>query len=301
MTTDYVAVGSIIIDDIIDPQGRSNIGTLGGGGSHAVAGMRVWSENTAFVSTIGEGFPDAAMEHLVSLANADGILTRSVPQARAWQLFETDGTRQEVFRTNFNLFRQTVIRPAEYPAKFAHAKGVYLQTATPGEAEAWAIRLKALNPDVILLWEPWEIMFAPESLAEFIRVAPIFDIISPQTIELSRMLEEADPQRQVTRLFECGVKCLALRMGGAGSLVGTATQQHHIPAATATVIDETGAGNAYCGGFVVGYVESGGDVALAGQYGTVSATFTLAQVGVPRLGSGSRVLAERRLKQLTTK
>jgi hypothetical protein len=42
-------------------------------------------------------------------------------------------------------------------------------------------------------------------------------------------------------------------------------------------------GNAYCGGFVVGYVESGGDPVVAGKYGTVSATFTLEQRGIPRL------------------
>jgi sugar/nucleoside kinase (ribokinase family) len=295
MAIDFVAIGAIIIDDIVDPQGRSNMGTLGGGASHAVAGMRVWSEQAALVSVIGPDFPETAWQQLIRLADTAGIVTRRAPQPRAWQLFEVDGTRREVFRTDFASLRQNIITPAEYPPVFAPAKGVYMQTATAAEAEAWAVQLRSLNPEVVLLWEPWEILYKPENLADFSRVAPLFDIISPQTAEVGWMLEETAPERQAALLFKAGVRCLALRMGASGSLVGTAAKQFHLPALQVPVVDETGAGNAYCGGVVVGYVESGGDPLVAGRYGAVSATFALAQVGLPRLGADSRVIAESRL------
>lgn len=293
---DFVAIGSIIIDDIIDPQGCSNMAALGGGGSYAVAGMRVWSDKTALVSVIGQDFPETAREHLMALSHPGGIVVRAMPQPRAWQLFETDGARQEVFRTDFATFRQTAITPAEFPAQFAPAKGAYLQTGSASEAEAWATRLKTLNPTMVILWEPWEILYKPGNLADFGRVAPLFDIVSPQTVEISWMLAETDPERQASLLFDCGVRCLALRLGAAGSLVGTATKQRYIPAVSVPVVDETGAGNAYCGGFVAGYVETGGDSLVAGRYGAVSATFALGQVGLPRLGAGSREVAEGRLR-----
>ncbi len=73
-------------------------------------------------------------------------------------------------------------------------------------------------------------------------------------------------------------------VGAAGSLVSTAQTMHQLPALPGPVVDETGVGNAYCGAFVVGYLESGGDPVVGSQYGSVSASFTLAQVGVPRLG-----------------
>jgi len=297
MTVEFVAIGTIIIDDIVDPQGRSNMGILGGGGTHAVAGMRAWNKNTAFVSVIGEGFPENAWRHLTAITDTSGILSRPVAQARAWQLFETDGTRNEIFRTDFEAFRQSAIRPDEYPDVFAPAKGVFIQTPTSKEAEIWATRLRALNPEVVILWEPWQLLFKPENLAEFCRVAPLFDIISPQTTEIKWMIDETEPQKQAEILFECGVRCLALRMGAAGSLVGTLAEQHYIPVASVQVVDETGAGNAYCGGFVVGYVESGGDPLVAGRYGTVSSTFALSQVGVAHFGADSRSLAEMRLRE----
>jgi len=294
---EYAAIGSIIIDDIVFPTGQTAMGVLGGGGSHAVAGMRVWSTSTALVSIIGQGFPPAAWAQLTALADTRGVITRPVPQPRFWQLFETDGTRHEVPRTDFELFQQIPIRPDEFPPDFAAARAVFLQTPTTATALAWATHLKTINPALVILWEPWEIYFKPENLAGFRQVAPLIDIISPQTVELSWLLGEADPQRQADLLLECGVRCFALRLGADGSLVGAAAERHHVPAITVPVVDETGAGNAYCGGFVVGFVESGGNPLAAGRYGAVSATFALAQVGVPVLPANIRCEAERRLAQ----
>lgn len=296
---DYVAIGSIIIDDIVDPQGKSNMAVLGGGGSHAVSGMRVWSENTALLAIIGDGFPQIAWQRLNRLTNTSGIINRPVPQPRFWQLFETDGTRNEIPRTDFEVFKKIPVRPDEFPSAFAQAKGVFLQTPTANEGLAWIEHLRQLNPNIVILWEPWEIFYTPENLAGFKEVAPHFDIVSPQTLELSWMLGETNPKKQVDMLIECGVKCFALRLGVEGSLVGTASVQHHIPTLSVPVVDETGAGNAYCGGFVVGYVESNNDPLTAGRYGTVSSTFALAQVGVAKLsGNDTRAVATTQLQTL---
>ncbi|MCA9906988.1 MAG: hypothetical protein KC547_24210, partial [Anaerolineae bacterium] len=123
--------------------------------------------------------------------------------------------------------------------------------------------------------------------------------ISPNTSEISWLIPETDPYQQAAALFDCGVRCLALRMGAMGSLVGTHRQLHRIPALSVPVVDETGAGNAYCGGFVVGYVQAGGDPLTAGRTGTVSATFALAQLGLAQLDANSRAIAQVRLQQLT--
>jgi ribokinase len=295
---DYVAVGSIIIDDIVDPQGRSTMGVLGGGGSHAAAGMRVWSQNTTLVSAIGTGLPANAMAHLASLAQTGGFIHRATPQPRAWQLFEANGARQEVFRTSFDAFCRMIPQPADYPAALAAARGVYLQTPTLESTAAWVHHLRRLNPNLVILWEPWEIFYHPQNLAGFYRLAPQLDIISPDTAEVHQLTGQADPTRQVDMLLAGGVRALALRLGKAGSLVGQAGQVQHIPALSMPVVDETGAGNSYCGGFLVGFVESGGNLLTAGRYGTVSATFALEQVGPPRLGQNTAALARQRLAAL---
>jgi len=296
---EFISIGSIVIDDIVDAGGRSNMGVLGGGGSHAAAGMRVWSENVALASVIGQGFPAQAWDSLQTMADTRGIVRRKVSQPRAWQLFEADGTRHEVFRTDFDTFRQIPIRPDEYPAELAPACGVYLQTATAAEAIAWAERLRQLNPTTVLLWEPWEIIYTPENLAGFAEAAAWFDVVSPNTTEVSWMLRETDSVKQAEMLLAHGVRCVALRMGAAGSLVGRRGDLRTIPAVNVPVVDETGAGNSYCGGFLVGYVRSGGEALTAGRYGAVSATFALAQLGLARLRPDARSVAEQRLAELS--
>ena len=77
-----------------------------------------------------------------------------------------------------------------------------------------------------------------------------------------------------------GVPLIALRMGGEGSLVaGLGGFIQRIPAyPVENIVDVTGAGNSYCGGFLVGLAQTG-DPRLAGLYGSISAAITLEQFG----------------------
>jgi len=52
------------------------------------------------------------------------------------------------------------------------------------------------------------------------------------------------------------------------------------------IVDTTGAGNAFLGGFAVGYCNTG-DFLEASQYGSVAASFMLEQVSLPRLSVDS--------------
>jgi sugar/nucleoside kinase (ribokinase family) len=60
------------------------------------------------------------------------------------------------------------------------------------------------------------------------------------------------------------------------------------------VVDVTGGGNAYCGGFLVGWVEHG-DIIQAAARAAVSAAITLEQVGPPTITSVLLVEAQGRL------
>jgi sugar/nucleoside kinase (ribokinase family) len=61
----------------------------------------------------------------------------------------------------------------------------------------------------------------------------------------------------------------------------------------------TGAGNAFTGGFLVGYRESEADIATAGRQGAVAASFALQQFGPPQeINSTTRQEAEARFQLL---
>jgi len=119
------------------------------------------------------------------------------------------------------------------------------------------------------------------------------------------------PEEVCRRYRAMGARIIALRMGTQGSLslscpetpdpLSFHKQQldqqlrpdamvgrfHFVPAYPCSVIDATGAGNSYCGGFLVGYLRTR-DVLHAALYGTVSASFTV-RACLPALSALSRV------------
>ena len=64
-----------------------------------------------------------------------------------------------------------------------------------------------------------------------------------------------------------------------------------------TVVDPVGAGNAYCGALLVGWLEKG-DLRLAGMYAAVAASFLVEQYGLPAPRSDLRAQARQRLAEL---
>ncbi|HET9220875.1 MAG TPA: PfkB family carbohydrate kinase, partial [Roseiflexaceae bacterium] len=121
------------------------------------------------------------------------------------------------------------------------------------------------------------------------------DLFSPDLGEGQMLTGEQAPERILDKLVGWGGRLVALRMGAQGSLVATADgARYHVPAVPATIVDVTGAGNAYCGGFLVGLGSRLG-VAEAAARAAVSASFALEQFGVPPFTAEKQAEAARRL------
>jgi sugar/nucleoside kinase (ribokinase family) len=83
-------------------------------------------------------------------------------------------------------------------------------------------------------------------------------------------------------MLDDGVPVAALRMGDAGSVVGSQGEPRILKLLAVPVpeiIDQTGAGNTYCGAFLVGWMETG-NLLTAACYGAVAASFSLEVIGV---------------------
>jgi bifunctional ADP-heptose synthase (sugar kinase/adenylyltransferase) len=59
-----------------------------------------------------------------------------------------------------------------------------------------------------------------------------------------------------------------------------------IPDDQSHVVDVTGAGNAFCGGYAYSWIETNGNAIESAYYGAISSSYTVEQIGVPVL-SGS--------------
>jgi sugar/nucleoside kinase (ribokinase family) len=127
----------------------------------------------------------------------------------------------------------------------------------------------------------------------------VVDVTSPNVNEaagfLGRTIDEEQPfpqfqqqldqlvQDYISQLPEHGV--LVVRCGKYGCVVATKSTSESRPAFHNTsqkVVDPTGGGNAFCGGFCAGWIQSG-DQVTAAMYGNIAASFVIEQYGLPNL------------------
>lgn len=291
---DFLAVGSVIIDDIVYPDGRTSMGVLGGGGTHAAYGMLAAGEKPALVGLVGEDLPADVRARLQADFDTSGLVWTPHKQVRGWQIFEWDGRRNEIFRVD-------VIEPfmhqphADSPAlPFTSAAGISL-LRQPEYVAGWRRRFHKAT----LLWEPTRAFMLGGDYARFLSGLRHADIASPNLHEAQAMTGMDDEVAIVRRLLADGAAAVALRMGELGSLVARRDDAFawHIPALPVPeVIDQTGAGNSYCGGFVVGWRREN-DIAAAGCYGAAAASFTLEHIGCARLPADLKIQWSQRLEQ----
>ncbi|MDR7448043.1 MAG: PfkB family carbohydrate kinase [Armatimonadota bacterium] len=303
----FVAVGSIIVDDIRAADGRLFEGVLGGGATHAAAGMCLWGPDVALVGSIGRDFPPehwAALEALGLNLHAIRRLDRATP--RAWQLYDADEHRTEIFRSPRDEFPAFLPTPDQL-APFVDARGFHLHTAQLDHVDALLTAMRARRAAVC--WEPAPWHMVPEHRRTVLALLRRVDIVCPNGEECRTLLGPQPPEAWLTAFLEAGAALAAVRLGRAGSLVqarGDAAPVHVPAVALGPVVDVTGAGNAYGGGLLVGWARAiragpersprpqpkppgageGGrsDAArIAGLHGAISAAVTLGAPGVPRI------------------
>lgn len=275
-----VGIGGIFIDDIVLPDGITHMGQLGGAVIHALMGAALWANpnmvKPGLLGFAGAGFPDDAENLLNTYLDTSGLIRLALPQARAWQVFEHDGTRRELHRVkNITPFVRGP-QPADMIDGYHEAQGYYLLQDFEG-IRAWSDVLSG-----VIFWEPSQLVMLPENADVFRRTLHDvhIDVVSPNLIEAKHIYGDLSPDALVDAMLTDGAEIVALRMGEHGSLVASTSERFTIPAiAVPHIVDQTGAGNTYCGAMLLGMLD-GKDLKEAATMGAVAASFNLETMGV---------------------
>lgn len=273
-----VGVGAIFIDDIVLPTGQTHMGQLGGGVVHALMGAASWGERPGIHAVIGQGLADEVLSRLEQYFDTRGLVQLNIPQIRAWQLFEEDGTRRELYRVpNVKPFIVGA-QPENLPESYANSQAFYLLQGFEG-VRAWCAVIEG-----VVLWEPLQQIMIPgnrEAIRSILRDYAI-SVVSPNLAEAQAVYGDPPPEDLAAAMLDDGAQRVALRMGEKGSLLAehTSGECWHIPAVPVEHIhDQTGAGNTYCGAVLWGLLD-GKNLAEAGAAGAVAASFCIEKVGV---------------------
>lgn len=274
---DFVCIGSVFIDDIVYPDGRTRMGVLGGGAVHGAAGMAVWGERPGLAARVGTGLPEDIGPFLRRHFDIDGLAPLDYPQIRAWQVFEDDGTRRELMRVDIVQPFQDGPAPHELPAAWQEAKALYMVLDGTN-----FMRWRNHYRKPLTLWEPNQPYMVAKHAADFKRVLSRAGMVSPNIQEARAIFGFLNPESLVSEMLANGAETAVLRMGVEGSLVATrsAPKPLYIPAVPVEKVEDvTGAGNTYCGAFLVGWLRTG-SVLQAGRWGAVAASFCIETNGV---------------------
>jgi ribokinase len=303
--------------------------SAGGNVVYSALGARLWHDRVGLVSRAGSNFSGAFLDMLASKGlDLGGIQQSSQPHGMNVAFcYSPDGSRVRQFPPEV-----VQMLPADERARFTdyttlgpeHRFSVWTAFAPDGTEvpDAWyaeitavhcaampitchlsiaaTLRCSAARQAWLQVDSPWyderslERDYASQLLSQI-------DALLPSEDDVVKIAGRSGVLDELDRLFERGAKTIVLKRGDAGAEV---FRHRHEPAVRirafpCQIADLTGAGDAFCGGFLAG-MHLTGDVERAVAFGTVSASFAVEGIGIARLMAATREEARRRLETFDT-
>ena len=104
------------------------------------------------------------------------------------------------------------------------------------------------------------------------------DIAFPSLDDARALTGLHEPDRILDFYLDLGARIVALKCGSDGAVIATREERRAIPPVPVTAVDSTGAGDAFAGGFLAHWLETG-DPFAAGSYASAVAAATVAGFG----------------------
>jgi cytidine kinase len=276
-------VGSIAFD-AVETQTAKRDRLLGGAAVHFSLASSFLAE-TRVIGPVGDDFG----EDEYAILHARGVITDDIEHVPGGRTFfwagryERDVNVRHTLQTDLNVFEH--FRPKLSDAAKA-AETLFLANIQPDlqrrvREQCQGVRFSAL--DSMNLW----IDIAHESLVATIGMV---DCVILNDSEVRQLTDEPNLVRAARRLLDMGPRVVVAKQGEYGSAMFTREGVFGLPSyPTADVVDPTGAGDTFAGGFM-GYVAAhdGNEITddvlrTAMAYGTAMASFNVEAFGTERM------------------
>lgn len=288
---DYLVVSTSVTDRIALADGTFVGEFLGGAGTYATCGIRLWCDDVLLVTGVGEDFSARHGEWFrKNNLPTHGLLVKDPYTAVSEVCYHADGERKETPFFGPRHYRRLEASPEEIGRFCKGAKGVYL--FKDADLEYWN-KMIALKKEYgfTLLWEINADFAAPEYLDTVRRIAGEADVFSINRTEARSMLSAETLDECAERLAEWNLPMIYLRAGAEGARILAEGKRYDIPAAgRKNAVDPTGGGNSASAAVLYAYCE-GLDPMTCGIMGSISAAFCIGQYGPPLIDGEARAKA----------
>jgi len=302
---DIVSVGHFCIDSIFLPNRQTPFVVLGGSTTYVSFAARRFEARVAAVSKVGGDFPEAYKWWL----GQEGIDLRGLTKVEG-----ANTTRFEL-RYNDDLSERTLLLKSKAPP--------ITVDDLPNPLKATAIHIAPIAGEItyeiveklkqcadVLSLDPQGLVrnfdengnVTECSLADK-RILGLVDIYKSSLNEIKTVTELPDLESAIKGVHDCGVKIVIVTQGIKGAMLSFEGTRYEIPACpSAKVVDPTGAGDAFIGGFLAEYV-GGENVLRCACVGSATASFVVEGIGPTFFGDREQIyqrareLYEKEIKQ----
>lgn len=323
-----VAAGGLRIDYLITHDGRAHVGLAGGNALYAAVGAALWTDDVALWARVGENYPLTWLATLQAqgLDTAGLVRVPGVQDHRTFYAYTPDGRREDTHpaahfarigqplpdalrdyvhstpgQDEPDIYEPLALRPDDWPAAYARAAAVHLAPLALSTHSHLPIHLREQGVRQVTV-DPGERYMIPTRVPTIRRFLPHVDAFLPSEQEVHSLLgRDVNLWEAAETLCQWGAPLVVIKNGANGVLVqeGVGGRRTHLPPyhppGDGRIVDVTGAGDAFCGGFMVGLATTA-DPLQAARLGLVSASFVIEGYGALYALGRSREEAGERLR-----
>lgn len=292
-----VAVGTVAFDDIETPTGRAEK-VVGGACTYIALSASYFTRPVNIVSVIGDDFPTETLDMLRSRgADLEGLQIRPGEKSFFWAgRYHNNMNSRDTLDTQLNVLAN--FDPV-LPARYRDTDFLMLGNLTP-QVQLQVLAQLDRRPKLIVLdtMNFW-MDVALDDLKQILQQVDVLTINDEEARQLSgkhSLLQAAEV------IHAMGPKYLIIKKGEHGALLFSGLEKFYAPALPlAEVVDPTGAGDTFAGGFI-GYLAQTGDVSYANMkraviHGSAMASFCVEKFSIGRLQELNMEMIRQRVQQ----
>ncbi|MEA5058740.1 MAG: carbohydrate kinase [Candidatus Pelethousia sp.] len=268
---DIVALGELLID--FTESGRSTNGMKlfeqnpGGAVANVLAAAAKCGRKTAFIGKVGTDMHGLFLKRTLEAAGIETtglVLAEDVFTTLAFVALSPEGERAFSFARKPGAdtqLRGEEIDPGLLSATRVLHVGSLSLTDEPAKSATYSALETAKKGGAMISYDPnyRASLWPTESIAKdrMRSIIPYADVMKLSDSETGLLTDEAEPEAAALALQEKGVACVAVTLGGKGALVCVENRTAYVAGYSVPVVDTTGAGDAFWGGFLHKLLESG--------------------------------------------
>ncbi len=278
---DVVTVGWLTIDDIVLADHVCHPGVLGGGALYSAVGARLWTPRVGIQAVIGRAHSDTVRDGIRARGiDTDGIAAIEANGLLLWLLHESEAAKQQVPKLASSTPDEIDRECPALNASYKSARAFHVAPQSPAGSLDNVRQLTQLAGKPIVTLDLLSDEFIDRVQYQDLSFLNAITAFLPSEAEVARIWHPADLPSWL-RAQAMAHRChMGVKLGERGAVVCDAMTNalYRIPAYPARVIDTTGAGDGFCGGFIAGLV-AGKSVTECAAMATVSASYVVEACG----------------------